>query len=80
MPLELVFLGRLEEIAGGGKRSVPLLPCVDSVVDSLEPALREAICAPKVKLAVNGILLQDTDAPILKDGDEIAFLPPVSGG
>ena len=26
------------------------------------------------------VLLQDTDAPVLKDGDEIAFLPPVSGG
>ena len=35
---------------------------------------------PRVKLAVNGILLQDTDAPVLKEGDEIAFLPPVSGG
>ncbi|HKT85133.1 MAG TPA: MoaD/ThiS family protein [Novosphingobium sp.] len=80
MPLDLVFLGRLEEAAGGGKRSVPLLPCVDAVLDSLEPHLREAVRAPKVKLAVNGILLQDSDAPVLKDGDEIAFLPPVSGG
>lgn len=80
MPLDLVFLGRLEEIAGGGKRSVPLLASVDAVVESLEPELRQAVRAPKVKLAVNGILLQDTGAPVLHDGDEIAFLPPVSGG
>lgn len=80
MSLDLVFLGRLEEVAGCGKRSIPHMPCVDAVIASLEPELARALKAPRVKLAVNGILLQDTDAPVLKDGDEIAFLPPVSGG
>jgi molybdopterin synthase sulfur carrier subunit len=78
--LTLVFLGRLEDVAGGGKRSVPLQPCVDAVLDSLEPELGKTLRASKVKLAVNGVLLRDTDAPVLRDGDEIAFLPPVSGG
>ncbi|GFM28282.1 MULTISPECIES: MoaD/ThiS family protein [unclassified Novosphingobium] len=80
MSLNLVFLGRLEDVAGRGKLTVPVLPCIDAVIASLEPSLGHALKAPRVKLAVNGILVQDTDAPVLKDGDEIAFLPPVSGG
>lgn len=78
--LTLVFLGRLEDLAGGGSRTIALAPSIDAVLDSLEPPLAEVLRAPRVKLAVNGILLQDMDAPVLKDGDEIAFLPPVSGG
>src|SRR3546814_3324105 len=80
MALNLVFLGRLEDVAGCGRRAIPLAPCIDAVLDGLEPGLASALRGPRVKLAVNGILLQDTDAPVLKDGDEIAFLPPVSGG
>ncbi|WP_231568441.1 MoaD/ThiS family protein [Novosphingobium malaysiense] len=78
--MKLVFLGRLEDLAGGSSRKVPLAPSIDAVLDGLDPALASALREPRVKLAVNGILLQDTDAPVLKDGDEIAFLPPVSGG
>jgi molybdopterin synthase sulfur carrier subunit len=80
MTVDLVFLGRLEEIAGCGRRPVPAASSIDEVIDALEPELAQALRAPRVKLAVNGILLQDTDAPVLRVGDEIAFLPPVSGG
>lgn len=80
MTLNLVFLGKLEDVAGGGARSIPLAPSIESVLDGLEPELAQALRGSRVKLAVNGILLQDTDAPVLRDGDEIAFLPPVSGG
>lgn len=80
MALTLVFLGKLEDVAGAGSLSVPLLASIDAVIDALEPTLAHALRAPRVKLAVNGVLLTDRDAPVLRDGDEIAFLPPVSGG
>lgn len=80
MALNLVFLGRLEDIAGEPMRAVPLKDSIDAVLDGLEPGLAGELRAPRVKLAVNGILVQDTDAPVLRDGDEVAFLPPVSGG
>lgn len=80
MALKLVFLGRLEDVAGGAERQVELAPSVDAVLASLEPELAAALKADRVKLAVNGMLFHDRSAPVLKDGDELAFLPPVSGG
>lgn len=80
MAVNLVFLGRLEDLAGGGSRSVPALPSLAAVLECLEAGLREALAAPGIKLAINGTLMQRGAVPELKDGDEIAFLPPVSGG
>lgn len=80
MALKLVFLGRLEDAAGGAERQVDAVASVEDVLASLEPELAAALRADKVKLAVNGMLFHDRDAPVLKDGDELAFLPPVSGG
>lgn len=80
MPLKLVFLGRLEDVAGLSAREVKTAASVNAVLEALDPELATALKADKVKLAVNGMLFYDRDAPVLKDGDELAFLPPVSGG
>lgn len=78
MALTLVFLGRLEDLAGAGTREVPLVPSLAAVISGLESDLAEALRGPRVRYAVNGTLVQGD--PLLADGDEIAFLPPVSGG
>ena len=80
MPLKLVFLGRLEDVAGAPEREVETALSVDAVLAALDPGLAAALTADNVKLAVNGMLFNDRTAPVLKDGDELAFLPPVSGG
>ncbi|SFF75196.1 molybdopterin synthase sulfur carrier subunit [Novosphingobium sp. CF614] len=80
MGIKLVFLGRIEDVAGAGELTVPFAASIEAVLADLEPELARALREPRVKLAVNGILLRDTDAPVLRHGDEIAFLPPVSGG
>jgi molybdopterin synthase sulfur carrier subunit len=80
MPLKLVFLGRLEDVAGGPEREVPTVASVEQVLAALDGELAAALKVDRVKLAVNGMLFHDPAAPVLKDGDEIAFLPPVSGG
>lgn len=80
MGLKLVFLGRLEDVAGAAERSVPIVDTIEEVFAGLEPDLVAALRADRVKLAVNGVLMRDLDAPVLRDGDELAFLPPVSGG
>ena len=78
MAAGLVFLGRLEDAAGCGQLACDAGPSA-LVLAGLPEALREALGSPRIKIAVNGALvvkLPDTVA----DGDEIAFLPPVSGG
>lgn len=80
MTLTMVFLGKLEDVAGCASRVVPLTASLDDAIDALGPELADALRGPRIKLAVNGVLLQGGAAPVLRDGDEIAFLPPVSGG
>ncbi len=80
--LKLVFLGRLEDLAGVGEMLVPLDggQTLSGVLAGLPGDLAAALQGPKVKLAQNGALLPPGAEPVLADGDELAFLPPVSGG
>ncbi len=80
MALKLVFLGRLEDAAGEPERLVIHAPSYAEVLAGLETELVAALADPRVKLAVNGEIISSRDALVLADGDELAFLPPVSGG
>ena len=76
MALKVLFLGRLQDAAGAGERSVGHQADVAALIGSFEARLAEALRSDKVRVAVNGAI----GATALKDGDEVAFLPPVSGG
>jgi len=80
MSLKLVFLGRLEDAAGAGERQVETVSSLAEALAGLEGELAAALNSSKVRLAVNGKLVTDRGALMLRDGDELAFLPPVSGG
>jgi molybdopterin synthase sulfur carrier subunit len=80
MTLRLVFLGRLEGAAGEAEREVLAVPSYAQVLAGLETELVAALADPRVKLAVNGEIVSDPAGLLLRDGDELAFLPPVSGG
>lgn len=75
----LVFLGRLEDVAGGAEREVPAGALAD-VLSALDPDLAAALGGDRIRLALNGTLIVDRAAVVLGEGDELAFLPPVSGG
>jgi molybdopterin converting factor small subunit len=86
MAARLVFLGRLEELAGCDGAVLALdaplgwVALVERLSRDYAPALAEIVDGSRVKVALNGALVADKQALILQDGDEIAFLPPVSGG
>jgi sulfur-carrier protein len=79
MPVKLVFLGRLVDIAGASEMEFSV-DQVDDILAALEPDLAEALTGPRIRLALNGTLVSDRASLVLADGDELAFLPPVSGG
>lgn len=78
MNARLVFLGRLEDLAGSGERTVVAGP-LGTVLAALEPELAAALQGDRVRMALNGDLVTDPGAIVLSEGDELAFLP-VSGG
>ena len=39
-----------------------------------------ALDAPDVRVAINHRLIHDGEADVLATGDEVAFMPPVTGG
>lgn len=82
MALTLCFLGKLAEVAGESQRVVDSLKTTDweELLDKLEPDLAEAVKGEKVRVAVNGDVLADKTRLKALTGDEVAFLPPVSGG
>jgi molybdopterin synthase sulfur carrier subunit len=75
----LVFLGRLEDIAGGAEREVSGGALAD-VLAALDPDLAAALGADRIRIALNGTLVADRAGLVLGKDDELAFLPPVSGG
>jgi molybdopterin synthase sulfur carrier subunit len=78
--VKLVFLGKLADLAGTSERDIEAPIDWSALVTALEGDLGEAMAGEKVKVAVNGKVLPDKSALAAKDGDEVALLPPVSGG
>lgn len=76
---KLVFMGRLEDAAGLSEMAVQPGP-VEQVLATLDPGLAVQLLGEKVRMALNGRLLTDVGGIVLGQGDELAFLPPVSGG
>ena len=80
MAVKLVFLGRLADLAGAPERAVGAPLDWPALVEALQGDLGEWITGDRVKLALNGAVLADKAALRAEDGDEVALLPPVSGG
>ncbi len=75
----LVFLGRLEEVANCGEMTVAPGP-LETVLASLPAPLAIALLDERIRMALNGTLITEPGGLTLQNGDELAFLPPVSGG
>ena len=78
MPVRIVFLGKLADLAAAKEVSGPL--DWHGLLAALPGPLGEAVRGDKTKVALNGTILADKESLAAADGDEIALLPPVSGG
>jgi len=82
--MKIVYCGRVAEIAGTREEEVAPPPEIRTVetlrawLGRDRPELLTALCAPAVRAVVNDEVAQADRA--IAAGDEIAFLPPVSGG
>jgi len=76
---KLVFLGRLEDLAGAPEIEVPEGPLAE-ILAGLDPRLAAALIGERIRIAHNGALVSESGGVTLAAGDEVAFLPPVSGG
>lgn len=80
MPVRVVFLGKLADLAAASDKDVAGPLDWAGLLDALPGPLGDAVRGDKVKLALNGTVLADKTGLSAMDGDEIALLPPVSGG
>jgi molybdopterin synthase sulfur carrier subunit len=78
--ITVVFLGKLADLAGAPALQLAAPLDWTGLKAALPAALAEAIDDPRNRVAVNGALLADKAALQAGAGDEIALLPPVSGG
>ena len=82
MALKVLLMGRLRDLAGWRERDLePAPPCLSALRELLsreDHALGQALSGQGVQAAVNRALTRED--PSLASGDEVAFLPPMSGG
>ena len=79
--IKVLFFASLREDVGIGALNIDAAS-TETVMSTLEGVLSErayaAISEPNVRIAVNQTLIEGTVT--LAPGDEVAFLPPVTGG
>jgi len=78
MSVTVLYFASLRDAAGRESESVDAPGDLASLYDRLREKHRFALPRERVRVAVNGAFAQWGDAP--RDGDEVALLPPVSGG
>ena len=80
MSVTLLFLGPLRDLAGEQEREVDAPLDWDALLHHVGPEIAAQIEDERVSIACKGKVLADKRSLRAEDGDEVALLPPVSGG
>ena len=81
----LVYLGRFADLAGRREERVELpaealtLAGLRAWITRRDPALGAALSHARAQIAINHEIVRALEHPV-SDNDEVAFLPPMSGG
>lgn len=83
--MKLVFHGKYADVAGAAEITLPCPPGVATLEALLgwlaahRPPLGAVAKGGNTATVINQVIVRDVRHPV-RDGDEVAFLPPMSGG
>lgn len=80
MTVRISFLGPLADLAGMSTQEARGPLDWDGLLEAVGPSIAAQLGDDRVHVACAGIVLPDKTTLLALDGDEIALLPPVSGG
>jgi molybdopterin synthase sulfur carrier subunit len=80
LAVTVVFLGKLADLAGAPEQDVDGPLDWDGLLAALPGPVAEEARGERTRIALNGELVTAKTGLRASDGDEIALLPPVSGG
>ena len=80
MAVTILFLGPLRDLAGEATRAVDAPLNWAGLLEAVGPEVAAQLGEERVNVACRGKVLGDKTALDAQDGDEVALLPPVSGG
>lgn len=80
MSVTLVFLGKFADLAGEPVRVVSAPLDWQGLLEAVGPELAEHLDGDRARIACAGQVMADKRTLSAQDGDEVALLPPVSGG
>lgn len=80
MGVRILFLGPLRDIAGAPELTTAAPLDWAGLLAAVGPAVAEQLRDERVHVACAGRVLGDKTTLLAHNGDEVALLPPVSGG
>ncbi|MDG6080319.1 MoaD/ThiS family protein [Erythrobacter litoralis] len=80
MAVTIVYLGPLADLAGEAPTSLPAPLDWNTLIDAVGEPLAAQLENDRVHVVCAGKVLADKRQLFAQDGDEVALLPPVSGG
>lgn len=80
MAVTILFLGPLRDLAGEATYEVDAPLDWAGLLDAVGPEVAAQLSEERVNVACAGKVLGDKTELSAQDGDEVALLPPVSGG
>ena len=78
MTVTVLYFASFQDAAGIDSELVEKLGSLINLYESLKQKYHFKFQAAHIRVAVNGVFVNWQDSVV--DGDEIAFIPPVSGG